>query len=262
MTHISFVNLLYFTPSQLVWFMRWFGLSKKEVAIQQARSDFLVDRVRRSLPASSLWHEKRASLAQLEKLFISTGFGSVTLAIFDTTDRSYRTNSETLEFGNLGLQVMPVPTKDPPISRTELTSVLVASNSEFNSFRPSTVDSITNQFQRLTCLMDFRSPDENVNSHAERLFERVARALDLRVSFEPFDFGKANGLDNYEGDVWLDGAASAADFLFDRPLTKQAILDRFKPFRLRDRTVNLRYLLATFPEHPEIHRLYFVARRF
>ena len=52
-------------------------LTEKEIAIQQARSDYLVDAIRNQLPPSSLWHEKLFALSQIENLAITTNSGSL-----------------------------------------------------------------------------------------------------------------------------------------------------------------------------------------
>lgn len=236
------------------------SLKKYEVVIQQARADYLVDTIRRMLPPSSLWHEKIAGNSQIENLAITNANGSLSILTFDTTSSSYQPNSSICEFGDLGLLVQNCPLTPTLLNDDEIAHLLAVANAKFDKLAHCIPSDVVKHYRRLTCLMEFRSLDNNVNVHGERLFAKVAGLLELPLSYEPFDFAKANG---YEGGTeWLEGAARTADFILDQPLDEHALLHRLNRLNLRDRQVNFRRVWATVPQFPEIHGLNIVARWF
>ena len=234
-------------------------LTEKEIAIQQARSDYLVDAIRNQLPPSSLWHEKLFALSQIENLAITTNSGSLDIVTFDMSHDSYRPDASILEFGNLGIFVSHL-SANLPLHSDELQRQFVTANSRFDGFASDQLHDVINHYRRLTCRIEFRSPDGAVDSHGKRLCSSVAKLLNLPVQYEPFDFAKANDLDVYEGTEWLEGAARSADFPFEKPLSELSVRDRLSRLNLDGES--LRNIYASCPQNPEIYSLNFVARRF
>jgi hypothetical protein len=233
---------------------------KMEALIQRARADCLIQSLRDALPPSSLWHEKRSALSQIEFLAITTSSGHLTVITWDLTSDSFRPHSDVYAYGNLGVLVRNG--NHLLLDQNHIREILDDANAKFEKLLTLDTNAIFNRYLRLTCLMDFTSPDHDVNLHGKRLLTMVAKKINLRLVHQPFDFEGSTGIAVAEDEVWLDGAASAADFLFDRSVREEEVFDRVKNLDLANQQFDPRRIWATVADHPEIHSLDFVSRCF
>ena len=97
--------------------------------VQQARADFVVNAIRDRLPASTLWHEKRFALAQLESLCIVSTQGVYTVNTFDPSAPDFTPSDDLITIDDLALRVSHDSCSHKGIDPHELNPLIVAANS-------------------------------------------------------------------------------------------------------------------------------------
>ena len=181
--------------------------------IQQARADFVVNRFREKLPASSLWHEKRFALGQLESLAIASSGG---LYYVDTFDASRAQRGDVVVIDDVAIRILHEPDSHTALDNEGVRLLIQMANSEFNALLASGCDA-TAAFRRVTCNIEFKSTSGDVELNGRKLLDRVADQLGFpltHVPFEPSDIFLPTSRNFYESQA-KDYASIAGEFIFE-----------------------------------------------
>ena len=210
----------------------WMREPRDRNAFQLARADFIVDALRQNLAAGSLWHEKRFALGQLESLVIASTGGMYYINTFDPSDPRLAHRHAMTVFGNLGIEVAHEVVTHETLTQADVERITTAANCDFEDMVSKSGDAVISGFRRVTCNIEFASPDDDTERYAAFLFDEIAQAMGYPLTFRPFVFGEIF-LPSVDP-TWpavtqcRDFARSAAEFVFENPLPVNAVTERFQ----------------------------------
>lgn len=235
-------------------------------AYQSARSDFIVDTFRNHLAPGSLWHEKRFALGQLESLVIASTGGIYYINTFDRFDPQLAARPTMTVLGDLGIEVAHDSLTHEALTPGDIERIIVAANSTFEILVSNEGAAIISGFRRVTCNIEFASPDDDTERYAALLFGEIAKVFDYPITirrFVPREIFLPPG-DPTLPDMQLnrDFARSAAEFVFENRLPVKVAIERFQ--RLLNDCGSLRELniTANSASRHEANRLECVGRYF
>jgi len=233
-------------------------------AVQAARADFLTNALRDHLPPGSLWHEKRFAVAQLESLVIVSTGGMYNVDTFDRTDWTFTPQEEIVAFDDLGIRVRHQEDTHESLSEIAIKEILQSANLNFETLLADDRGALTSWFRRITCTIEFTSPDDDIQRHAQTLIVKVAAVLDLPVTYIPYVIR----------DLWLptsDWAHSsespedtrrAFEFVLDEPWGTELLTQRIQSAIHATPRLSARGLHGTVSSDPPINDLHLIGRYF
>jgi hypothetical protein len=212
----------------LVWNWSWFA--RDGSAIQRARSDFIVNALRHNLPSGSLWHEKRFARGQLESLGIASTGGMYDINTFNPSNEQLAPRQAMRVFGDLGIEVAHVEHTREYLTPEDIERITITADSDFEALIFNDREAVTSVFRRVTCNMDFVSPDDDVDGYAAWLFGEIADSLGFPITFRPLVFGEVflPSSDLRDLKQNRDWAYCAAEIIFESPLPIGTVTERFE----------------------------------
>jgi hypothetical protein len=233
-------------------------------AVQAARADFLTNALRKHLPPGSLWHEKRFAAAQLESLVIVSTGGMYDVDTFDRTDLTFAPREEIAAFDDLGIRVRHQEDTHETLSEVAIKEILQSANLDFETLLADERGALTSSFRRITCTIEFTSPDDDIQRHAQTLIAKVAAVLDLPVTYIPYvarDLWLPTS-DYPDGREMPENARRAFEFVLDEPWGTELLTQRIQSAIHANRRLSARGLHGTVSSDPPINDLHLIGRYF
>lgn len=232
--------------------------------VQQARADFVINAIRERLPASTLWHEKRFSFPQLESLCIVSTQGVYDVDTFDLSAADFTQAEGFMTIDDLAIRVRHDARSHNGIENRELQSLIRAGNSDFNAALAENRDSITSTLGRVTCVIEYQSPTEDVERCGEELLDFVSTAMQWPLNYVPY----------ITNDIWLPTSEiynvrllpkygrAAGEFVFLKPFAATDATRQVQSFLKSTGTLRLPGIHGTIPEIEYLQDIHMIGRRF
>ncbi len=195
-------------------------------AIQQARTDFVVNAIRQRLPDGLIWPEKRCNAAQLDSLSILSTGGIYSVNSYDVTSPKFARSESDMIHGDLGIRVCHMAESHEALSAADIEQIVRESNHQFDALVAADRHSITTSFARLTCVVQFRWPTGDIETFARNCLQQVADLLGYPLTYEPWSTRRfwLPTSDWYDAQEYReDTVERPGEFVFDQPLAVEAV---------------------------------------
>ncbi len=232
--------------------------------VQQARAEFIVQCLRKHLPESSLWHEKRYALTQLELLAIVSIGGFYYVHTFDETAAGNASFDGFTILDDLAIRVEHIPGSRKTLKERDIEQVIFRANSEFESVLADDRQSLTSVFKRVTCTLSFHAQSEEVEEEGRSLLVTVAKQLGYQLHHVPYIIN----------DIWLpssdaygmkqaaEHAGAAGEFVFDQPLAVEQVTQQIQSILQTDKSSRAPGIHGRIPGMNHVWDFHVVGRRF